>query len=451
MDEFLPLVAHNDADTLRHCRLIVGFGFLGGIFGVIYTAFYMSIGHFYGAAIVAVCDAGFFSVPLLMRYSKRYFSFHGHLLCAILTLGFASLTAIEGGISGHAVTWLVTVPFCAVLLIGVRASYPWCAICMLIAIFFSVFALSGTTIPFLYPAQWHAPVTMVGYVGLAVFLFLLAQIFERGRVDAQAKMQQAYLELADATNQLVHANDELDLANKSLRHLNREKNEFIGIAAHDLKNPLTAIMGYAEILSMREDQSLSRNQLFAGKISEAAERMLHLVSDMLDINAIEEGNKGLKQEEVNLGEVVSRMVAAHQMAADRKKIAIDFPSSHSVFVMADRQAMTQIVENFLSNAIKYSPQGRTVTIKLAHHEGTVTMEVHDEGPGLGEEDQAKLFRKFTRLTPQPTGDESSNGLGLSIVKRLAESMGGNVGCRSQLGKGSVFWVSLHGYCAVAAA
>ena len=113
--------------------------------------------------------------------------------------------------------------------------------------------------------------------------------------------------------------------------------------------------------------------------------------------------------------------------------------------------MTQIVENFLSNAIKYSPRGRAVTIKLAHHEGTVTLEVHDEGPGLSEEDQAKLFRKFTRLTPRPTGDESSNGLGLSIVKRLAECMGGRVGCRSQLGKGSVFWVSLHGYCAVAAA
>jgi len=324
MDEFLPLVAHNDADTLRHCRLIVGFGFLGGVFGIIYTAFYMSIGHFYGAAIVAVCDAGFFSVPLLMRHGNRHFSFHGHLLCGILTLGFGLLSAVEGGIAGHAVTWLVTVPFCAVLLIGVQASYFWCVLCMFVISFFSILALSGTTVPFLYPAQWHAPVTMVGYIGLAVFLFLLAQIFEHGRVDAQAKMQQAYLELADATNQLMQANDELGLANKSLRHMNREKNEFIGIAAHDLKNPLAAIMGYAEILAMQEDQSLSRNQLFAGKISEAAERMLHLVTDMLDINAIEEGNKGLKQEEVNFGEVIPRMVAAHQMAADRKNIAIHF-------------------------------------------------------------------------------------------------------------------------------
>jgi signal transduction histidine kinase len=234
------------------------------------------------------------------------------------------LSAVEGGIAGHAVTWLVTVPFCAVLLIGVQASYFWCVLCMFVISFFSILALSGTTVPFLYPAQWHAPVTMVGYIGLAVFLFLLAQIFEHGRVDAQAKMQQAYLELADATNQLMQANDELGLANKSLRHMNREKNEFIGIAAHDLKNPLAAIMGYAEILAMQEDQSLSRNQLFAGKISEAAERMLHLVTDMLDINAIEEGNKGLKQEEVNFGEVIPRMVAAHQMAADRKNIAIHF-------------------------------------------------------------------------------------------------------------------------------
>jgi len=451
VDGYLPLVANSDADTLRHCRLIVGFGFLGGFFGLIYTTFYIAIGHYHGSAIVAGCDAAFFSVPILLRHSRRHFSFHGHLLCAILTFGFSALAAVEGGIRGHAVTWLATVPFCAVLLIGVRASYFWCAVCILVTTLFSLLDLSGVALPFLYPAHWHTVVTMVGYVGLAVFLFLLAQIFERGRVEAQTKMDEAYRELSEATNQLVHANEDLGLANRKLKHMNREKNEFIGIAAHDLKNPLTAVMGYAEILSMQDDPTKQRNQLFAGKINDAAERMLRLVTDLLDANAIEQGAMGLKQSEVNLSNVVTLTILAQQLAAERKRITVNFPVMPPIFVFADSQAMTQIVENFLSNAIKYSPPGRSVTIKIVPHEGTITMEVHDEGPGLSADDQARLFQKFTRLTPQPTGDESSTGLGLSIVKRLAESMGGHVGCRSEVGKGSVFWVSMRGYCVEVAA
>src|SRR6202453_3216191 len=241
MDGFLPLHAQKDEDSLRHCRLIVGFGFLGGVFGVIYAIFYALIGHYYGAAIVACCDAVFLSVPWLLQRTKKHFSFHGYVLCTVLTLGFSSLAAIEGGIHGHAITWLVTVPFCAVLLIGMRASYIWGGICVLITAAFSSIELYGVQVPYLYPAEWHPTVTVMGYVGLGFFLFLLAQIFERGRLDAHEKMVQAYHELSSATSQLVHTNEDLEKANQQLMQLNREKNEFIGIAAHDLKNPLTAV------------------------------------------------------------------------------------------------------------------------------------------------------------------------------------------------------------------
>ena len=100
---------------------------------------------------MALCDVGFFSIPLLLKRTNRDSSFYGHLLCAILTLGFSGLAAIEGGVRGHAVTWLVTVPFCAVLLIGVRASYFWCGICMAVITLFSLVSISGTNLPFLYP------------------------------------------------------------------------------------------------------------------------------------------------------------------------------------------------------------------------------------------------------------------------------------------------------------
>ena len=453
MDGFLPLLAQRDADSLRHCRLIIAFGFLGNVFGMIYAVFYCLIGHYYGAAIVAYCDAFFLAVPWMLRGTKRHFSFHGQLLCVILTLGFTSLAAIEGGVRGHAITWLATIPFCAVLLIGINASYVWCGICMAITIIFSAIDFRGIRMPYLYPGEWHASVTMAGYLGLAFFLFLLAHIFERGRLEAQQKMLQAYDELANATNQLVHANEDLEQANRQLVQLNREKNEFIAIAAHDLKNPLATVLGYAEILAIQQQPNREGNKLFGEKIKNSADRMLQLVTDLLDINAIEEGRMGLKMEDVEAGSIVRQVMTGLQQAAVRKNIAIHFALPQSVYVAADARALMQVIENFLSNAIKYSPPGRNVHINVApvKAQGQVTIEIQDEGTGLSEEDQFRLFQKYSRLTPQPTGGESSNGLGLSIVKRLAESMGGTVGCRSKVGHGTIFWVTLRGYSAVVAA
>jgi signal transduction histidine kinase len=102
----------------------------------------------------------------------------------------------------------------------------------------------------------------------------------------------------------------------------------------------------------------------------------------------------------------------------------------------------QVLDNLVSNAVKYSPAGTTIVISASQADGKVTVAVKDQGPGLSEEDQKKLFQKFTRLTARPTGGESSNGLGLSIVKRLAEAMNGNVGCHSVLGQGATFFVQL---------
>lgn len=458
LESFVPLLAHKDAETLRHCRLMIGFGFLGGIFGLIYTVFYLLIGHYYGAAIIAFNDACFFAVPFMLKHARRGFSFHGHFFCAVLTTGFASLSAIEGGVRGHAIMWLVTVPFCAVLLIGVRPSYVWWAICVTIAAIFGAIDLEGVRLPYFYAQEWHALITVMGYLGLAFFLFFLAHIFESGRLEAHHKMIDAYHELARATSQLVHSNEDLGRANtnlakanEQLTQLNREKNEFIGIAAHDLKNPLAAVMGYAEILSMQQQPNREGNTLFGEKIKTAAERMLHLVKNLLDINTIEEGRMKLKNEDVNAGRLLEQTIGSLQLAAQHKNIAIHFTPPTNVYVIGDPTAFSQIAENFLSNAIKYSPPERNVYIRINATRDHVMLEFEDQGPGLSKEDQAQLFQKYARLTPQPTGGESSNGLGLSIVKRLAEGMGGRVGCRSELGKGTTFWVALRGYSASVAA
>lgn len=104
----------------------------------------------------------------------------------------------------------------------------------------------------------------------------------------------------------------------------------------------------------------------------------------------------------------------------------------------DASAMTQVIDNLVSNAIKYSPKGKSIQIRLLHETDSVRIEVQDEGPGLSEVDQKKLFGKFARLSAKPTGGEQSTGLGLSIVKRMAETMHGQIRCRSTLGQGATF-------------
>jgi len=172
--------------------------------------------------------------------------------------------------------------------------------------------------------------------------------------------------------------------------------------------------------------------------------MLDIIRNLLDTRAIEDGGVSLKPEKVRLGPVVETLLRDYHHAASVKDIDISLEgNADDLVLLADRGALHQILDNLFSNAIKYSPKGHEVRLAIARdRQGMGTISIIDRGPGLSEEDQRKLFGKFVRLTPQPTGGESSNGLGLWIVQRMAKLMGGDVTCTSKLGEGSTFTLSL---------
>jgi signal transduction histidine kinase len=255
---------------------------------------------------------------------------------------------------------------------------------------------------------------------------LLGLIFENGRANAFAGMQAALGRLAASNEKLVY--------------LNNEKNEFMGIAAHDLKNPLTVILSNGELL--RELAGEKTAQELAEMIVSASERMYHLITNLLDANAIEEGKYASKLECYNLGALVEHGVTQNMSSATRKRIEIRLGLGEEVFVRADRTATMQILDNLISNAVKYSPFDSTVQVHLLCERECALVRVRDEGPGISEADQKKLFQKFSRLSASPTGGESSTGLGLSIAKKLAEAMSGSIECHSMLGYGAVFTLRL---------
>jgi signal transduction histidine kinase len=414
-----------DPEHTRHARLVARFGVLGFIFGSGYALFYLLIGHKWGAGIISICSVSFGVAPFWLR-RKKDIAAAGHFLNLVLTFGFTSLCFCEGGLEGHAIAWLVSVPLIALLLLGLRAAILWSLLDFLAGSVVAGLQLAGYHFHTTFDHKWSAVVSAAGYLGLIIFMFFLGLIFEIGRTRALAKVQQALAELGTA--------------NERLQHLNNEKNEFLGMAAHDLKNPLAVIVASVEMIDMTEDKEEVSSYLT--HISDAATRMCKLISDLLDVNAIEQGKFASKTEPCDMRALVEKSIAHNQSAATRKSITIRLGASEGLWAKADPNATLQILDNLVSNALKYSPPNTTTHVHTLLEAKYILVSVRDEGPGISDEDQKKLFQKYTRLSARPTAGESSTGLGLNIVKRLAEAMSGTVQCHSSLGAGSTFTLRL---------
>ncbi len=260
---------------------------------------------------------------------------------------------------------------------------------------------------------------------------------ETYRLDLAHKVEQRTQELSDRNQELLELN-------QALRCLNQEKNEFLHIAAHDLKNPLFAIQSLANLIATdSEHLKIERIVDFGRTIENSAHEMFNLIKRLMDVNAIEAGKMQFNLEVFNLVDNLKIALNGYQERAKLKNIFlyIDFPQQHDNYnIFADKHAFSEIIDNLISNAIKYSPTGKKVFLIISQQDGYVYIEIKDQGPGLSAADQENLFKKFSRLTPRPTANESSSGLGLFIVKNLVTVMEGDVWCESELHVGTSFFV-----------
>lgn len=273
--------------------------------------------------------------------------------------------------------------------------------------------------------------------------FIQKKIIEQDR----EQMMLQKLELADVVEQVRQANEKLEENNEHLNQLNREKNEFLGIAAHDLKNPLTGIaVNVANVKRYNSRMSAQDVSDVMETVERATIRMRDIVVNLLNVNAIESGKLQCTPAPINVEDIVRNVLVEYRERAIAKAIRLHIVNecSQSAQAYADASIVHQVIDNLLSNAMKFSPMHRNVHIRLQEHRqaAVVRIAIEDEGPGISPEDMQKLFGKFQRLSAKPTAGEHSTGLGLSIVKKIVEMMQGNVWCESQLGKGSRFIVEL---------
>lgn len=243
--------------------------------------------------------------------------------------------------------------------------------------------------------------------------------------------------------------EKVSLRTENLLDANKQLHHFMKIAAHDLKNPLAAVRSSAEILSVRGDAVVPerRKQLTQG-IVDSSDRMLNIIKNFLEDHARRQGHFKPFMDAFDVRTLIDGVLRENLILAERKSITLVFQDRASlreeIYVWVDKPAMQQVLDNLISNAVKFSPNGTTVYVRLRvdSEKDKVVITIQDEGPGISVEDAQYLFEEYATLSARPTGNEGSTGLGLSIVKSLVESMKGRVFCDTSSEHGAMFVVEL---------
>jgi two-component system, sensor histidine kinase and response regulator len=231
---------------------------------------------------------------------------------------------------------------------------------------------------------------------------------------------------------------------EQLSKANSAKNKLLGMAAHDLRNPLASIRGLAEFLRDGTVGPISADQLdLVNMIHEASQSMLHLVNEFLDVSIIEAGELRIKLEACAIGELVAKAVYLNNINAEQKKTRIVLEKGPPPPEIAlDAPKIKQVVDNLLTNAVKFSPPGAVIRVTVSATDSTCSVAVRDQGPGIPENERHKLFQDFGRTSVLPTGGEQSTGLGLAICRKIIEAHHGTIGAQNLSEGGCEFKITL---------
>ena len=226
-----------------------------------------------------------------------------------------------------------------------------------------------------------------------------------------------------------------------LRRLENIRRDFVANVSHELKTPLAAIKGFVETLLGGAIHDEGNNERFLERIDANVDRLTHLVTDLLSLARIESTDSGTEQIPVDWREVIDAVLHRHQGVAEKKGLMLLSSASDPLVVLGDPEAMTQVLENLVDNAVKYTPEG-TVEVTIQEEGGNGVLRVRDTGLGIPPDDIDRIFERFYRVDKARSREVGGTGLGLSIVKHLALSMGGDVKVQSEPGRGTTFAVRL---------
>jgi predicted ATPase/signal transduction histidine kinase/tRNA A-37 threonylcarbamoyl transferase component Bud32 len=244
----------------------------------------------------------------------------------------------------------------------------------------------------------------------------------------------------ERTHQIEEQKEQLNKQNIELKSINDEKDYLVSLVSHDLRTPLYGIRSFAGLAARKLKDEKTKD--YTEPIIETIDRLDSMITRILDISAINAKQVKLELEEFDVSQTVEEITNNHLPMAQDKSIDLKVDRNGSLILRLDKNYLIQILDNLISNAIKYSHPEKQVMVSMKKVEEGVQIAVKDSGPGISKRDQRLLFNNFQKLSAEPTAGEKSTGLGLSIVKKYVDSMNGKVWCESELEKGSTFFVEL---------
>jgi signal transduction histidine kinase len=269
-------------------------------------------------------------------------------------------------------------------------------------------------------------------VGAAVFMSGLASFF----------MSRALLRVAGPRARVDEPENLMAALAEERDRFETVRQEFVANVSHELRTPVSIIRANTETLlnGAMDDPEDARE--FLDALQRNAERLSNLIDDLLDVSKIDSGEYRLEPREVSVEAVTRYTIDTVEKAAEAKRMALDIDLQPGLRVFADEKALGQVLFNLLDNAIKYTPGGGHISVRARGSDGSVRIEVCDDGPGIEPEHRQRIFERFYRVDAGRSREMGGTGLGLSIVKNLIEAMGGQVGLDSNTPHGSIFWLMI---------
>ncbi|MEP7263597.1 MAG: hybrid sensor histidine kinase/response regulator [Bacteroidota bacterium] len=273
----------------------------------------------------------------------------------------------------------------------------------------------------------------------------LLQGLEEGAIDYLFKPLDVEITKAKVNTLLTffHQQKELERKNAELAALNEQKNYFLGMASHDLRNPLGNIITLAQFIDDENDKLSEEQRYFLQTIVDSGQFMLNLLNDLLDVSRIESGNANIQMKELNIIDMVQSSMSDNMYQAQKKNITLEYSSQDDIpLFTGDSVQLRLVMNNLISNAIKYSLESTVIEIHITKYDNVIEISVTDHGQGIPADELDKVFRPFQVTSVKSTAGEKSTGLGLTIAKKVIEAHKGEIKVISEVGKGSVFSFTL---------
>lgn len=250
-----------------------------------------------------------------------------------------------------------------------------------------------------------------------------------------------YKKLEEQNKKIDHQNEMFQRQNTQMEEANHEKNTVMNIVAHDLKSPLNRIAGLSTLIRL-EGPLTAPQESYLQKLNDVTQSGVGLIKDLLELSDLTDVKEGPLAEQFNVSDLFNNHLESFRPLAISKGICLASNIPPQLVFTSNPSDLSRILDNLVSNAIKFSPLNKTVAVSLVAEDDKITIIVKDEGPGFSEEDKKSLYKKFTKLSARPTGLESSNGLGLAIVRALVDRLGGSIDLQTEQNGGSEFTVRI---------